>query len=177
MLDESAQSHRRRFQMEEALLILLLLLSLGGIWLTDFSAEEGYGYWLGMVLVFGVLAVLINWLQAKKSDKDFSAIVKEQFLHWTSALVTVGGVFLLQKSGQLTEISASLVVLLILALATMLDGIRIGWQFSLVGLFLGVSAIIVAYTPQFMLLSALLAVLIVAATIVWEIWTHKRAYQ
>jgi hypothetical protein len=177
MQDESPQSHRRRFQMEEALLILLLLLSLGGIWLTDFSAEEGYAYWLGMVLVFGLLAVLINWLQTKKTDQDFGAIVKEQFLHWTSALVTVGGVFLLQKSGQLTEISASLVVLLILSLATVLDGIRIGWQFSLVGFFLGACAIIVAYTPQFMLLSALLALLIVAATIAWEVWTHKRAYQ
>jgi len=89
----------------------------------------------------------------------------------------VGGAFLLQQSGRLDETSASLVVLLILALATMLDGIRIGWQLSLVGFFLGACAVLIAYLEQFMLVAGLLAIVIIACTIIWEIWTHKRAYR
>lgn len=175
--DSQFVEHRRRFRIEEGIFILLLLLSLLGIGITHFSPEDGYGYWLMMVLVFGLLAVLITWLQAKKTDIDFAAIVKEQTLHWATSLLVVGGAFLLQKSGRLDESSASLVVLLILSLATMLDGIRIGWQFSLVGFFLGACAIIVAYLEQFMLASSLLALAIIACTILWEIWIHKRAYQ
>ncbi|MCF6202298.1 MAG: hypothetical protein L3J59_01310 [Methylococcaceae bacterium] len=37
---------------------------------------------------------------------------------------------------------ASLVILLLLSLATMLDGLRIGWCFSQVGLYLGISSVI-----------------------------------
>lgn len=175
--DEKFVQHRRRFRIEEGIFILLLILSLVGIGITDFSPHDGYGYWLMMVLVFGLLAVLISWLQAKKADTDFGAIVKEQTLHWATSLIVVGGAFLLQQSGRLDESSASLVVLLILSLATMLDGIRIGWQFSLVGFFLGACAIIVAYLEQFMLAASLLAVAITACTIFWEIWIHKRAYR
>lgn len=174
--DNQFVEHRRRFQIEEGIFILLLILSLVGIGVTDFSPEDGYGYWLIMVLIFGVLAVLVSWLQSKKADTDFGAIVKEQTLHWTTSLIVVGGAFLLQKSGRLDESSASLVILLLLSLATMLDGIRVGWQLSLVGFFLGACAIIIAYVEQFILASALLAIAIITCTILWEVWRHKRAY-
>ncbi len=176
MEDDHSIDHRRRFQIEEGIFILLLILSLVGIGVTHFSPEDGYTYWLVMVLIFGLLAVLVSWLQSKKGDTDFGAIVKEQTLHWTTSLIVVGGAFLLQQSGKLDESSASLVVLLLLSLATMLDGIRVGWQLSLVGFFLGACAIIIAYFEQFMLASALLAILIITGTIIWEVWTHKRAY-
>jgi hypothetical protein len=121
--------------------------------------------------------VLITWLQSKKGSKDFGAIVKEQTLHWFSSLIVVGGALLLEQSGRIDESSASLVVLLILSLATMLDGIRIGWQFSVVGFFLGACSIIVAFTDQFMLFASVLAALIITFSIFWEIWTHKRPKQ
>lgn len=175
MQQEQFISEKRKFQIEEAILILLLILSLLGIGITDFSPDDGYGYWLLMVIVFGLFAILIAWLQSKQHDVDnFTQILKEQFMHWSTSLLIVGGAFLLQKSGQLDEISASLVILLILSLATILDGIRIGWRFSLVGLFLGISAIVVAYFENFMLIDALIAIAIIALTIMWEIWITKR---
>lgn len=177
MQDEALIRHRRRFQLEEALFIVLLLLSLLGIAVTAFEPLDGYSYWLGMVLVFAILAVVISWIQSKKKDLDFVALVKEQTLHWLVTLLVVGGAFLLQQSGRLDESNASLVVLLILSLATTLDGIRVGWQLSLVGLFLGSCAILIAYTEQFMLAAAALAITIIICTILWEIWIHKRAYQ
>ncbi len=176
MQEERFISEKRKFQIEEAILILLLILSILGIGITDYSPDDGYGYWLIMVVVFGLFAVLIAWLQSKKHDVlDFTHIVKEQFLHWFTSLVVVGGAFLLQKSGQLNEISASLVILLILSLATMLDGIRIGWRFSLVGLYLGPSAVVVAYFENFMWVEIVIAIAIVAMTIIWEIWINKYA--
>ncbi len=176
MQDEQFISEKRKFQIEEAILILLLLLSLIGIGITDFSPDDGYAYWLILVVVFGLFAILIAWLQSKQQDvSDFATILKEQFMHWSTSLIIVGGAFLLQQSGRLDEISASLVILLILSLATILDGIRIGWRFSLVGLYLGISSIVVAYLENFMWLEILIAIAIVAMTIMWEIWLNKRS--
>lgn len=177
MQDAQSDDHRRRFRQEEAIFILLLSLSLLGIGITQFSAEDGYAYWLFMVFIFGTLATSITWLKAKKGQADFAAIIKEQSLHWGYSLIVVGGAFLLQKSGKLDAGGASLVVLLILALSTMLDGIRIGWQFSLLGFFLGACALLIAYIEKFMLAAIILAIAIIGGTLLWENWFHKRAYK
>lgn len=172
--DQQPASYRRHFGVEEAVFILLVLLSLLGIVVTDFSPHDGYGYWLLMVFVFAMLSIFVSWLQAKKSEEmDFGEIIKQQGLHWLHTLIIVGAAALLNKSGQLSEIAASLVVLLILALATMLDGFRIGWQFSVLGFFLAACAIIVAYVQAFILACASLATLIVIGTVVWGFWRHK----
>lgn len=175
MQDQQFISEKRKFQIEEAILILLLLLSLIGIGVTDYSPHDGYAYWIIMVLVFSLFAILIAWLQSKQQDvSDFAKILKEQFMHWTASLLIVGGAFLLQQSGKLDDISSGLVILLILSLATILDGIRIGWRFSFVGLYLGISSVVVAYFENFMWLEVLIAIAIVALTIMWEIWLNKR---
>ncbi len=175
MQNDTLAEQRRRFRIEEGIFILLLLLSLLGIAVTHFSPEDGYPYWLMMVAVFATLAVAVSWFQAKKGTTDFGAIVKEQTLHWLSTLVVVGGAFMLQQTGRFDEPTASLIVLLILSLATILDGIRIGWHFSVVGLFLGACSIIIAYTNEFMLVASFLAILIVTATVFWEIRIHRRS--
>ncbi|MCK5121388.1 MAG: hypothetical protein KAQ91_05365 [Methylococcales bacterium] len=167
-------TERKRFQIEEAILIFLLILSLVGIAITDFSPDDGYGYWIIMVIVFSIFAIIIAWLQSKHKDGEFKEIVKEQSTHWATALLVVAGAFLLQKSGQLTPQSAGLVILLILSLATMLDGLRIGSRFSLVGLFLGSSSVIGAFYEYFIWIDIALAISIVILTILWELWMSKR---
>ncbi|MDP1667313.1 MAG: hypothetical protein Q8L79_19580 [Methylobacter sp.] len=171
MQDEQSSPHRRHFSIEETVFILLVILSLLGIVITDFSRHDGYGYWMIMVVVFGTLAIFVSWLQAKTSDNDFGKIVKEQGQHWFHTLIVVGAASLIVKS----EISASLVILLILSLATMLDGMRIGWQFTLLGFFLLTCAIIVAYVEQFVLACFGLAVLVVIGTFVWGFWLNYQS--
>lgn len=169
--DEQPSPHHRHFSIEEAIFILLVILSLLGIVITDFSRPDGYGYWMVMVVVFGALAIFVSWMQAKTSDNDFAEIVKEQGLHWLHTLIVVGAASLVIK----TEINASLVILLILSLATMLDGMRIGWQFTLLGFFLATCAIIVAYVEHFILACFGLAVLVVIGTFVWGFWLNRHS--
>lgn len=176
MQEEQQIREDRIFKLEDAVLVLLLILSLAGIGITDFSTHDGYGYWLIMVLVFGLSAIVIAWSKSKRDALfDFTTIAKEQFMHWFTSLCVVGGVFLLEQSGRFDEGSASLVILLVLSLSTILDGIRVGLRLSLVGLFLGVSSIIMAYLENFMWLEILIAVAIAVITIFWEIWMRRRA--
>jgi len=175
MPEESAITAKSRFQIEEAILILLLILSLIGIGITDYSPADGYGYWLLMVVAFALFGILIGWLQSKHRTEDFKLILREQTLHWSTTVLVVGGVFLIHQSGKIAEDDAGLIILLILSLATMLDGLRVGWRFSLVGLFLWVSAIIAAYTQHFLWIELLIAIIIVSGTMAFEYWLEKKA--
>ncbi|MFI3185507.1 MAG: hypothetical protein QX198_05950 [Methylococcaceae bacterium] len=173
MTEDILSTEKRRFQIEEAILVLLLLLSLVGIGITDFSPADGYGYWIIMVLLFGLFAMIIGWQQSKHRSEDFRIILREQSMHWGASLLVVGGAFLILQSGRIAEAEAGLIILLILSLSTILDGLRVGWRFSLVGLFLGVAAVIGAYTPHFLWVELGIAILIVAATISWELYLEK----
>ena len=90
-----------------------------------------------MVFVFALFAITIAWLQSKHRITDFKKILREQSLHWFTSLLVVEGVFSLQRSEHLTPANAGLVIMMILAQSTILDGLRVGWRFSLVGIFLG----------------------------------------
>ncbi len=163
----------RHFGLEQAIFILMLILSLLGMAVTDFSRHDGYQYWLFMVLLFGLLSILVSWLQAKNGEIDFSEILKEQASHWLLTFFIVASAFLIQKSGQLSETSAGLVILLLLAMATMLDGRRIGWQFTLIGFYLAASAIIIAFVDAFIWACSGLGVLVVIGTYLWNRWVIK----
>lgn len=164
----------RHFGLEEIVFIILVILSLLGIAITDYSPHDGYGFWLIMVFVFGALSIFVSWLQAKHGTQDFGEIVTAQVMHWLHTLIIVGAAFLLNKSGQLTDTGASLVILLILALSTMLDGYRIGWQFRLLGFFLASCSIIVAYFEHYIWACSGLGLLVVGSTFFWTYWIRKQ---
>ena len=155
--------------LDEAVLIFLLLLSVAGAVITDFSPQDAYLYWLVMIPVFGLGAMIAGWAQVKREGRvrgySFGELFKIQLLHWSGGLCTVIGVFVLRHMRFLDETAAALVILLILGLATFLDGIRIGWRFSLIGVYLGISAILVAYLEQFLAPVVLLAILLIVYTI------------
>jgi hypothetical protein len=160
----------RHFGLEQAIFILMLLLSLFGVTITDFSRHDGYVYWLFMVLVFSLLSIFVSWLQSKSSENDFGNIVKDQVSHWLLTLVVVVSAFLVQKSGQLSESSAELVILLLLSMATMLDGRRIGWQFILIGFYLAACTIIISFVEAFIWACSGLGILIIIGTFLWDRW-------
>lgn len=155
--------------LDEAVLIFLLLLSVLGAVIAEFSPQDAYLFWLAMIPVFGLGAIIAGWAQVKREGKvrgyTFGELFKIQSLHWGGVLCTVIGVFVLRHQKHLDETATALVILLILALATFLDGIRIGWRFSLIGVYLGGSAIVIAYMKQFLPPVVLLAILLIVYTI------------
>ncbi|GAB4254024.1 MAG: hypothetical protein Kow0065_00570 [Methylomicrobium sp.] len=174
MSEDTLFSEKRKFQIEEGILILLLVLSLTGTGITDYSPTDGYVYWLIMSVIFAISAMIIAWLQSKHKASDIKHILREQTLHWGTSMLIVAAAFSIQQTEQFDETSAGVVVLLILSLSTILDGIRIGWRFSLVGIFLGVSAVVTSIMQRSIWIELLMAIGIVALTILWELWQHKR---
>ena len=174
MLENTEMTAKRRFYVEEAILILLLILSLIGVRITDYSPVDGYGYWMMMVFVFALFAMIIAWQQSRHRMTDFKKIIREQSLHWFTSLLVVEGIFSLQKTEHLSQADAGIVIMMILAQSTVLDGLRVGWRFSLVGIFLGISAIIAANTQHFFWIEIIIAILIIIVTILVEVWQARR---
>jgi len=168
-------SGKRNFYIEEVILVLLLAFSLVGVRITDHSPVDGYGYWMTMVFVFAMFATFIASLQANFQATALKAILREQILHWFTSLMFMEGIFLLFAHGHLSAYDAGIVLMMILAQATILDGLRIGWRFSLVGVFLGICALIAVMTVHYFWIGLLIAASIIVGTIIGQVWLQKRA--
>lgn len=100
----------------------------------------------------------IHWIRRHR-DKPI--------LHWLGGLVTVMIVYTFYHAGRITPQETGLIVLLILALTTFLDGIRINWQFSLAGVFLAVIAVCAAYIEEYIWQILTIAFGIIAFSYYW----------
>ncbi len=157
---------RRKTLVEDIILLLLLALCLVGMAITNFSPARSYRYWLVMTAVFWIGGMIIVW--SKRPERKFYSVLLVQTMHWLATAVAVVGVFVLLDTGRLNYETTGLVLLLLLGLAVFLDGFRISWRLSLLGVMLGLSAIVAALIVQYLwlvMLAALVGVLLVA---LWE---------
>jgi hypothetical protein len=158
----------RYAMIEEAIIILMVVLSLIGIAVMRFSPTEGYWYWVVITLVFGLCAMLIGFVQTRQGRHAVRDIWVEQSLLWLGVVLALGGVLLLLQFERLTDQNTGLMILLILSLATYIDGLRIGWRFALVGNFLGLAAVSIAYTENFVVVLFSIAAVTIAITVFWQ---------
>ena len=121
-----------KFQVEEAILIVLIILSVSGVSLTNFSSTDGWWYWMAMIFVFAIAAMITGAIEAKKGTHFVKDLLTTQTIHWLGAMAIVVAVFSFLHAGVMDEQATGLVILLILSLATFLDGMRIGWRFSMI---------------------------------------------
>ncbi|MGR9108063.1 MAG: hypothetical protein ACU843_14140 [Gammaproteobacteria bacterium] len=153
---------------EEGIIILMIVLSLVGIVVMRFSPTEGYWYWVVVTLVFGLCAMLIGFVQTRQGRHVVRDIWMEQSFLWFGVVLALAGALLLLQFGRLSDQNTDLVILLILSLATYIDGLRIGWRFALVGNFLGLAAVLIAFTENFLPLLFSIAALTIGVTVYWQ---------
>ena len=132
------------------IMIMLMLLAIIGVGITDYSPRLSHLYWLAMVLVTGISCNVIEWSRARKKGLSATTIVKKEMLIWLSVLVAVSLVYFLFHSGRLDNENTGLIILLILALATFLAGLRLGWRLCILGLLLGGAMILATYLEEFL---------------------------
>lgn len=145
-------------------MIVLIVLSIIGVGVTDFSPAVSHWYWLAMVVVFGLGCILIEWDRAKAEGRDKFVIMRKQLLHWLGLLLAVQLVYLLLHAGRLDNENTGLVILLLLALTAFASGVHLGWRLCVVGVLLGLALIMATYLEEFiwliMILMAVAAVFI-----------------
>ena len=149
----------------EIIFVILVVLSVIGIGITDFSPARSYWYWFAMAPIFACACLILEWMRFGGEGKSWLSILRNQLLTWFGLLVAVQLVFLLLRAGRLTFESTGLVILLLLALTTFIVGINLGYQLCVLGAFLGLTLLVVAYLEQYVWVVLAAALLVVAAAL------------
>ena len=153
---------KRLFGLYEIILIVLILLSMIGIGITDFSPADSRLYWLAMVPVFAGACLILEWSRARGRGQKWTTIVRTQLLLWFGLLLAVLLVYFLLHTGRLDNENTGLIILLLLALTTFFAGIHLGWRLFIVGIFLGLALIGAAYLEEFVWMFLIIALVVVA---------------
>lgn len=149
-----------RAGVEEIAFGVLLVLSVGGIAVADFSARWGLTYWLVMVPLFALNSLYVGWRRARDRGRAVGSVLLAQVLHWSVLAGAVYLIFLLARTARLDEEDAGLVALIALAVTTLLAGIHFDRRLAVLGGLLGLAAVCAALVERFfwmLLIPALVA--------------------
>lgn len=151
-----------QFFISEALLSLLLVLCFIGIAYTDVSGVRSMHFWLWMVPVFALAAIIMEWSHVVRNKKQGYDFIWQQVLHWLAVYAALKVVFVLLHLGRLPNDGASFVLMTIMSLATFLAGVYINWRFLLLGIFIALATIFAAYLEAYVWVLIPIALVIIA---------------
>lgn len=158
----------RKLGAEELIFGGLLLLSMGGTAIADFSSRGGLNYWLAMVPIFAAASIFVGWSRARASGQSVARLLRNQALHWTTLALAVYLVYMLQQTGRLNRDDAGLVALLALALTTMLAGVHFDWRMLVLGGLLAVIAVCAAFVEEFFWMLMIPTLLVGIGIFYWQ---------
>lgn len=137
------------FHVTQFILIFLVIVSLVGIGISDFSQKYGFYFWLGTAPVFGLASLIIGWSHARHSGQSWFQILGKQLFHWLALALVMCMIYLFQYTGRLNNTDAGIMAMMALSLTTFLAGVHFDWRFYLIGIFLGGATIAIAFIEQF----------------------------
>lgn len=149
------------------LFTLRLLLSLLGAYIGYNYRHIGHDYWFVMIFLFTAIAIAPDYYRFKRHGDNAKAL-SERLLHWSGGLCAGIVVYAYHNSGRIFHEEAGLIVLLILALITYLDGIQTGWRCIFTGLFLGLITVCVAYFDSYIWPLAVLSIAAIGVSYHWH---------
>ncbi len=149
------------------LFTLRLLLSLLGAYIGYSYRHVSHDYWFAMTLLFTVIAIAPGYYRFKQHRDNLEAFSR-RLLHWGGGLCAVVIVYAYHSSGRIFHEEAGLIVLLILALTTYMDGVQTGRRCIFTGLFLGLITVCIAYFDSYIRQLALLAMAAIAVSYYWD---------
>lgn len=143
---------------------ILVILSVGGVAIMDYSVKYGFWYWLAMAVVFGAASIGLAWKSDQDTPGDQSERVKKQALHWGTLIVGILLVFLMQNAQVINASTSGLMALLLLSITAALAGVHFNWRMAVVGLILAatfVAAVLAETFFWYLLIIAFVAVIVI----------------
>ena len=158
--------------------ILMLVLAFLGMVVTDVHTTGGWEYWKWIVPVYAVLALWLSWY-TKRQLKTISPItVWHELLHWAGLICAIFLVSHLVQIGTISRFIAGIFHLILLSLAVFLAGIYIESILILIGIILGIFALLTALLVEYMYAFAI--PILVGGILIVAIWvwiSHQKFQQ
>lgn len=155
--------------------VLLLILSLLGMIITDFKPNVSLAYWNIMIPVFALLCLWLSWIDYHDKKRFTGITLWHEFLHWVATLVTVYMVATFVHAGIVSNITAGLFVIMLLALSTFLAGIYIDSTFLLIGIALGIFAVVAVLFFKYLLIVIVPVCIAVILLLIYIYWGKRKA--
>jgi len=133
---EAAEAHEHGSRQRDIIFVVLIVLSIVGIGIMDFSARYGFWYWLAMVPLFAIASIGLAWQLQKRSHDTRPLLVRRQLLHWSVLVLGILLTFLMLDQGTIDRTGAGFVALLGLTLTTLQAGVHFEWRLAIMGLIL-----------------------------------------
>jgi hypothetical protein len=144
---------------------ILVILSVGGVAIMDYSEKYGFWYWLAMAVVFGAVSIGLAWKNDWDTPGDQSGRVKKQALHWGTLVVGILLIFLMHSAGLFQDPSTpGLLALLLLSFTAALAGVHFNWRMAVVGLILAATFVAAVLVEEFfwvLLIVAIVAIIVI----------------
>ncbi len=159
-----------RVLINEAVLSLLLVLCFIGIAYTDVAGVRSMRFWMWMIPVFAIAAIIMEWSRYMKGEIDGLHFIRQQVLHWAAVYIAFRVVFSLLEIGRLPTNGAAYVLMTIMSLSTFLAGVYIGWRFLVLGLFIALATVLAAYLEAYVwvLIPIAIAIVLIGLFIGWR---------
>ena len=151
--------------------LVMLILGFVGVIVTDISKDGAWNYWRYTAVLYAILSLCLSWHLKKQGWKTTLLTVWHEIAHWIGLIAAIFISSFLVKMGLIGRFEASLLTLLMLALATYLAGIYIEPTLVLIGIMLGIFALGIAFLDVY-LYNILLPLTLVVA-VVFLVLIHR----
>jgi hypothetical protein len=125
-------------------LAMLVLAGIAVAW-TDLNPAASLTMWRFTAVVYALIAVGRVWTSGGADRLRRSGV---QLLHWGVFFALMLIIDLPYFSGVFNDNTKGLLLLILLGLATFLDGLYVDWRFCIVGLLLAMGAVLLAFLDQ-----------------------------
>ena len=139
---------------------VLLVLAFAAIAASDVSTGETRVYWIGLVVIFALVAIAINRLYPKP-DTSFGPTALRILLHWFGVFLAIELVYFFVGSGRIANADTGLTIATVLALGAYLAGVHGNWRLMVIGVAIGLAAAGAAFMEEYLWVMFGLAVLVI----------------
>jgi len=162
----------KRVKIDSIIFLVLVVTALVGVAMTNSTKTQAYMYWWILMAVEAVIVTLwAVWLSRQDElKKSIHTVLYEQLVLWGAALAAVFMVYRIMSIGQIDFNAAGLLMLLILAFATFIDGALVSWKLFIVSLIFIITLLFASYVEKFLWAIVILALVVAAAAIGISYW-------
>lgn len=158
--------------------IIMLFLAFLGMVFTDVFSTGGWDYWKWMVGIYALLALWLSWYVRRQRETISPITLGHELLHWVGVVAAVFLVSYYVYLGIISRFVAGIIDLTILSLGVFIAGVYIESTFILIGVVLGVLAVLSAVVAEYLyafVLPILIGAALIIAIMIWL--SHQKAKQ
>jgi hypothetical protein len=125
-------------------IVMIVVATVAVAW-TDLRPQSSHLVWRSVAVLYAAIAIWRVWALGGPNRWRSTGV---QLLHWLVFLLAMFIVEVPVVFDALNDISKGILLLLLLGLATFLDGLYVDWRFCIIGALLGIGVVAVAFFNQ-----------------------------